>query len=301
MSLNEELKKKFDKYISNNINLSNYSWFNLGGPAEYFFKPLNEKQLIEFLKINKKNKLSITILGAGSNTLIRDNGIKGVVIKLGSSFSDIKLKDQLTIKAGAATLDRKISNFAKENGIGGLEFLSCIPGSIGGSVIMNSGCYGSDISKVLVSINVVDIKSCQEKEIKFEEIEFYYRGNNLSKNFIITSVTLKGKIESRSIIEKNQRNLIEKKKLTQPSQIKTCGSTFKNLSSEKKAWQIIKETGCSEFKEGDAEISKKHCNFFVNNGNAKSSDIEKLINKVKKTVNDKTGIDLELEIKIIGD
>ena len=301
MSLNEELKKKFDKYISNNINLSNYSWFNLGGPAEYFFKPLNEKQLIEFLKINKKNKLSITILGAGSNTLIRDNGIKGVVIKLGSSFSDIKLKDQLTIKAGAATLDRKISNFAKENGIGGLEFLSCIPGSIGGSVIMNSGCYGSDISKVLVSINVVDIKSCQEKEIKFEEIEFYYRGNNLSKNFIITSVTLKGKIESRSIIEKNQRNLIEKKKLTQPSQIKTCGSTFKNLSSEKKAWQIIKETGCSEFKEGDAEISKKHCNFFVNNGNAKSSDIEKLINKVKKTVNDKTGIKLELEIKIIGE
>ena len=301
MSLNEELKKKFNKYISNNINLSNYSWFNLGGPAEYFFKPLNEKQLIEFLKINKKNKLSITILGAGSNTLIRDNGIKGVVIKLGSSFSDIKLKDKLTIKAGAATLDRKISNFAKENGIGGLEFLSCIPGSIGGSVIMNSGCYGSDISKVLVSINVVDIKSCQEKEIKFEEIEFYYRGNNLSKNFIITSVTLKGKIESRSIIEKNQRNLIEKKKLTQPSQIKTCGSTFKNLSSEKKAWQIIKETGCCEFKEGDAEISKKHCNFFVNNGNAKSSDIEKLINKVKKTVNDKTGINLELEIKIIGE
>ena len=301
MSLNEELKKKFDKCISNNINLSNYSWFNLGGPAEYFFKPLNESQLIEFLKINKKNKLNITILGAGSNTLIRDNGIKGVVIKLGSSFSDIKLKDKLTIKAGAATLDRKISNFAKENGIGGLEFLSCIPGSIGGSVIMNSGCYGSDISKVLVSINVVDIKSCQEKEIKFEEIEFYYRGNNLSKNFIITSVTLKGKIESRSIIEKNQRNLIEKKKLTQPSQIKTCGSTFKNLSSEKKAWQIIKESGCCEFKEGDAEISKKHCNFFVNNGNAKSSDIEKLINKVKKTVNDKTGINLELEIKIIGE
>ena len=301
MSFNQELKKKFNKCITNNINLSNYSWFNLGGPAEYFFKPSNERQLIEFLKINKKNKLKITILGAGSNTLIRDKGIKGVVIKLGSSFSEIKLKDKLTIKAGAATLDRKISNFAKENGIGGLEFLSCIPGSIGGSVIMNSGCYGRDISKVLVSINVVDIKSCLEKEIKLEEIKFYYRGNNLPKDLIITSVTLKGKIESRSIIEQNQRNLIEKKKLTQPSQIKTCGSTFKNLSDEKKAWEIIKETGCNEFKEGDAEISKKHCNFFVNNGNAKSSDIEKLINKVKKTVNAKTGIDLELEIKIIGE
>ena len=301
MSFNQELKKKFNKCITNNIKLSNYSWFNLGGPAEYFFKPSNESQLIEFLKINKKNKLKITILGAGSNTLIRDKGIKGVVIKLGSSFSEIKLKDKLTIKAGAATLDRKISNFAKENGIGGLEFLSCIPGSIGGSVIMNSGSYGRDISNVLVSINVVDIKSCLEKEIKLEEIEFYYRGNNLPKDLIITSVTLKGKIESRSIIEQNQRNLIEKKKLTQPSQIKTCGSTFKNLSDEKKAWEIIKETGCNEFKEGDAEISKKHCNFFVNNGNAKSSDIEKLINKVKKTVNAKTGIDLELEIKIIGE
>ena len=123
------------------------------------------------MKINKKNKLNITILGAGSNTLIRDNGIKGVVIKLGSSFSDIKLKDKLTNKQVRQLYDRKISNFA-ENGIGGLEFLSCIPGSIGGSVIMNSGCYGTDISKVLVSINVIDIKSCLEKEIKFEEIEF---------------------------------------------------------------------------------------------------------------------------------
>ena len=176
MNLILELSKKFKNNISHDVELSNYSWFNLGGPAEHLFKPHSKEQLIQFLEINKKNNLNITILGAGSNTLIRDNGIKGVVIKLGSNFSNIKLTDKNTIEVGAATLDRKIANFAKENGIGNLEFLSCIPGSIGGAVIMNSGCYGNDISKVLVSINVIDTLSCKEKEIKRNDIDFFYRG-----------------------------------------------------------------------------------------------------------------------------
>ncbi len=301
MSLTKEMFKKFDKDIINNKKLSNYSWFNLGGPAEYLFKPQNKQQLIEFLKENKINKLKITILGAGSNTLIRDKGVKGVVIRLGPNFSQIKTIDKCSIEAGAATLDRKISNFAMDNGIGGLEFLACIPGSIGGAVIMNSGCYGSDISKVLESVKVIDIQDCIEKEIKREDINFSYRGTDLSNKFIITSVRLKGKIESKKIIELKQDKLIEKKKLSQPSQIKTCGSTFKNYSDKKKAWQLIKDSGCENFKEGDAVISKKHCNFFVNSGKANSADIEKLINKVKKRVNEKTGINLELELKIIGE
>ncbi len=302
MSLNQELIKKFQKNISNNIKLSNYSWFNLGGPAEYMFKPKNKEQLIEFLKENKKSELKITILGAGSNTLIRDNGVKGVVIKLGKGFSDVNLTNEKDIiEAGAGALDRKISNYAKENLIGNLEFLSCIPGSIGGAVIMNSGCYDNDISKVLISVKVIDIHECQEKEIKRDEIEFYYRGTNLPKHLIITSVKLKGKISSKEVIETKQTKLIERKKLSQPSQIKTCGSTFKNTNKGKKAWELIKESGCDKFTEGDAEISKTHCNFFVNNGKAKSADIEKLIKKVKKTVNEKSGIDLELEIKIIGE
>ena len=301
MSLNRELIKKFNKNISNNIKLSNYSWFNLGGPAEYLFKPKNKLQLIEFLKENKKNKLKITILGAGSNTLIRDNGIKGAVIKLGSNFSYINLLDKETIEVGAATLDRKVSNFSRDNGIGNLEFLSCIPGSIGGAIIMNSGCYGYEISKFLVSINVIDIKDCKEKEIKREQIKFFYRGTNLPSEFIIVSAKLKGIKISKEDIQKKQNELIERKKISQPSQIKTCGSTFKNLNNEKKAWQLIKETGCDQLTEGDAMISKKHCNFFVNNGKAKSSDIEKLINKVQKTVSIKAGVNLELEIKIIGD
>ncbi len=301
MSLNEKFIKKFNDDISLNTRLSNYSWFNLGGPAEYFFKPKNMDQLIEFLKDIKKNNLKLTILGAGSNTLIRDNGVKGVVIKLGSNFSKINLVDDQTIEAGAAILDRKISTFAKENSIGNFEFLSCIPGSIGGAVIMNSGCYGYDISKVLVSIKVIDINECKEKIIKSKDIDFFYRGTNLSPDLIITSVKLKGVKEQKQNIEKKLNIFINKKKNSQPSQIKTCGSTFKNFSNEKKAWQLIKETGCDKFKEGDACISEKHCNFFVNNGNANSSDIEKLINKVKKTINEKTGINLELEIKIIGD
>ena len=301
MSLDLELLKKFNKNISEKIKLANYSWFNLGGPAEYFFKPKDNYELIEFLKINKKNKIKTTILGAGSNTLIRDKGIKGVVIKLGSGFSNIKLVDDSTIEVGAAVLDRKVSQFALEKGISKLEFLSCIPGSIGGAVIMNSGCYGYDISQILSSIKVIDINQCLEKEIKAKDINFFYRGSDLPHDYIITSVKLKGKIESKQLIEKKQFEMIDKKKKSQPSQIKTCGSTFKNLSPEKKAWQIIKETGCEEFKEGDASISKKHCNFFVNNGKAKSEDIEKLINKVKQTVIEKTGINLELEIKIIGE
>ena len=301
MSLNKDLINKFSNNISKNIKLSNYSWFNLGGPAEYFFKPENKNQLIQFCKENKKNKLKITVLGAGSNTLVRDNGIKGVVIKLGPSFSKIKLIDREIIEVGAATPDRKVANFAKENEIGNLEFLSCIPGSIGGGIIMNSGCYGNDISQVLLSIKVIDIDLCMEKEIKSEDLEFFYRSTNLSQRLIITSVKLKGKVLSKNLIEKKQSEMIEKKKLSQPSQIKTCGSTFKNINKEKKAWMLIKETGCDDFYEGDAIISKKHCNFFVNNGKAKSADIEKLINKVKQKVSEKTGINLELEIKIIGE
>jgi len=301
MNLVLELSKKFKNNISHNVELSNYSWFNLGGPAEHLFKPYNKEQLIQFLEINKKNNLNITILGAGSNTLIRDKGIKGVVIKLGSNFSNINLINNNTIEVGAATLDRKIANFAKENGIGNLEFLSCIPGSIGGAVIMNSGCYGNDISKVLVSVEVIDTYSGKEKEIKRKDINFFYRGTNLANHLIVTSVKLKGIKTDKVLIEKKQRKFIEEKKLSQPSQIKTCGSTFKNLSSERKAWKLIKDTGCEELNEGDASISKKHCNFFVNNGNASANDIEKLINKVKKRVAEKTGVNLELEIKIIGE
>ena len=298
------LEKKFTKFGNNlnqNVSLANYNWFNLGGNAEFFFKPNDKNQLIEFLIEAKKNNLKTTILGAGSNTLVRDKGIKGVVIKLGVNFSYTKLNNMNIIEAGAATLDRKVANFAKDNNLTNFEFLSCIPGSVGGAVIMNSGCYEHDISKILLSIQVIDMHDCKEKEIKKEHIKFIYRGTNLPNNFIIVSAKFKGLNSDKNKIEKKQSNFIERKKLSQPSKIKTCGSTFKNINHNKKAWMLIKEAGCENFREGDAEISQKHCNFFVNNGKANSTDIEKLIKKVKKAVHAKTGVNLELEIKIIGE
>ena len=301
MSLKNEFIKKFGNNFSKSISLSNYSWFNLGGNAEFFFKPNDINQLIEFLTEAKNNNLKTTILGAGSNTLIRDKGVRGVVIKLSSNFSYTKLIDEDTIQAGAATLDRKVANFAKDNSITNFEFLSCIPGSIGGAIIMNSGCYENDISKILISIQVIDLNDCKEKEIKKEDIKFLYRGTNLPKDLIIVSAKFRGLITNKDEIEKKQLNFVERKKLSQPSQIKTCGSTFKNINKDKKAWKLIKEAGCDNFKEGDAMISQKHCNFFVNNGKAKSSDIENLIKRVKAKVYVETGVNLELEIKIIGE
>ncbi len=295
----KELKQQFGKNLIINENLSKYNWFNLGGPADIFFRPDNKDQLIDFLKKIKKLNLKVNYIGAGSNTLIRDSGIKGAVIKLGSKFSQIKLISENIIEVGAATLDKKVSDFAKENCIGGMEFLSCIPGSVGGAITMNSGCYGSEISQILFSIKILD-KNGEEKEIKREEINFFYRGSNISEDYLILSAKLKGELSSQETIKKKQEEFIERKKTSQPSRIKTGGSTFKN-HKEKKAWELIKESGCEKFSIGDAKISDKHCNFFINDGNAKTSDVEKLINKVKKEVYKKTGVNLELEIKIIGD
>ena len=292
------LKKKFGKNFIINEKLSKYSWFNLGGVADFFFRPESKHQLKEFVNEIKTYKNDICILGAGSNTLIRDAGFRGLVIKLGSKFSEIKLIEKDTIEVGASTLDKRVSDFATNNDISNMEFLSCIPGSIGGAIIMNSGCYGSSISEILLSIKVIDNKG-NEKEIKNDEIEFYYRGTNIPKNYIITSAKLRGNISSKEIIEEKCNKFIKRKKNSQPSQVKTCGSTFKNTNG-KKAWTLIKESGCDKFFIGDAKISEKHCNFFVNNGKAKASDIEKLIYEVKNEVYIKTGVNLELEIKIIG-
>ena len=159
MIIENDFIRKFENNLTKNVKLSNYSWFNLGGDAEYFFKAKNKSQLIEFLTEVRKKNLNTLVLGAGSNTLFRDKGVKGAVIKLGNEFSFVKLIGENIIEAGAATLDRKVANYAKDKNIGNLEFLSCIPGSIGGAIIMNSGCYDNDISKVLISVTALDKKN----------------------------------------------------------------------------------------------------------------------------------------------
>ena len=292
--------EKFGDNLRTNVNLASYSWFNLGGPAQYFYKAKDKNQLIEFLEEAKKEKLNITIIGAGSNILFRDKGVKGVVIKLGTDFSFVKLENKNIIHTGAATLDRKVSDFAKENNLSNLEFLSCIPGSIGGAIIMNSGCYEDDISKILLSIRVLNKHSLKEEEINKEDIKFLYRDTNLNKNFIVLSAKLKGITSEQKFIEKKQSLLVQKKKKSQPNQIKTCGSTFKNTSKGKKAWMLIKESGCHNFSEATLQFLKNIV-IFVNNGKATSKDIETLIEKVRNRVLEKTGENLELEIKIIGE
>ena len=293
----EAIKKKILGKITYNEKLSKLSWFNLGGPAKILFRPKSLNELSLFLK-EAKGFEKIKVLGAGSNTLIRDGGFEGIIIKFGKSFSHLSLKDDNIIIAGASALDKNVSNFACENSLSGFEFLSCIPGTIGGAIKMNSGCYGEDISNILVSIQVIDLEG-KLKVIKSSDIKFHYRGSNLDTNLIFVSATFKGKKDKKINIEKKISNLVEKKKNTQPSQIKTCGSTFKNPEN-KKAWQLIKDSGCAGMKVGGAEISEKHCNFFLNNGNAKSEDLENLIVQVKNKVFSKTGIDLQLELQIIG-
>ena len=294
--ITKKIELKLGKKILLNEKLANYSWFNLGGPSEILFKPDNTDDIIFFLKEIKPEK--INILGAGSNTLIRDGGIKGITIKLSSKFSYLNFTSPNIIEAGGATLDKKIADFALENSLTGLEFLSCIPGSIGGAIRMNSGCYGQDISQVLYSIKVIDMFG-NIKEILASDIKLNYRESNLDNNLIITSVKMQGKPCLKEVIQKKQQALVAKKKISQPSQIKTCGSTFENTKN-KKAWELIKESNCQNLQVGGAKVSEKHCNFFVNEGKATAKELEDLIYKVKKTVLQKTNTDLELEIKIIG-
>ncbi len=284
--------------IYKNEKLSKYSWFNLGGPAEIFFKPNSIDELKDFLLKSKNKNNNIFVLGAGSNTLFRDSGFDGIIIKLGKGFTETKLLESNKIQVGAATLDKKLADFACQNSLSGFEFLSCIPGSIGGAITMNSGCYDSDISKIFVSLEAINFEG-KIKTFTKDEIKFFYRGNNLNNKLIILSVTLQGKPGEKYQIAKKQESLLKRKKEEQPSRIKTCGSTFKNPVN-KKAWELIKVSNCSNLIVGGASVSKHHCNFFLNNGKASSADIEKLIEKVREKVFLKTGTNLELEIKIVG-
>ena len=294
----KEMRKKISGRILFDESLSKHSWFNLGGPAKIIFKPKNLNELSIFLK-NFRGFNKMKVLGAGSNTLIRDGGFDGVIIKFGKSFSHISLFNRNMLIAGASALDKNVSNFALENSLSGFEFLSCIPGTIGGGIRMNSGCYGEDISKILVSVQAMDLNG-KVKVIYSSDIKFSYRKCSLDNSLIFISATFKGKKDSNLNIQKKIINLVERKKKDQPSKIKTCGSTFKNPENNK-AWSLIRKSGCASMKVGDAYISEKHCNFFVNKGNAKSQDLENLIYQVKNKVLDKTGIKLELELEIIGE
>ena len=292
-------KKTKTKFLYN-YSIKNFSWFNIGGNVKFFFKPESLDHLSQFLK-EFGNKINIFVLGAGSNVLLNDKLFDGVVIKLGKNFSNITLMPNNVVVAGAATTDKKLSEFAYENSIGGFEFLSCIPGTVGGGLKINSGCYGKEFKDILVSIQVIDKHSGIIKTIPSSHINFGYRKSDIDKNYIYLSASFKGIEKEKSEILKEINFLKKKKEISQPSKIKTGGSTFKNPldKTQLKVWQLIKKSVPLNTSFGDAAISEKHCNFLINKGNATFKDMLNLIQFIEKNVEAKTGVKLETEIEII--
>ena len=295
--------KNFSKDIKGKLifdyDIKKMNWFNIGGVAKAYFKPESLNELILFLK-KFGSKEKIFLLGAGSNVLINDSLFEGIIIKLGKNFSNISLLSETTLVAGSATSDKKLSEFACENNIGGFEFLSCIPGTIGGGLKMNSGCFEREFKNILLSIQAVD-RNGKILTIPSSKIKFKYRGNDLDRDLIFLSASFKGEVQEKQIVQNNINSLKNKKDHSQPTKIKTGGSTFKNPinQTKEKVWELIKKSVPLNTKFGDAEISQKHCNFFVNRNNATFRDMKNLIDFVKQKVKSKTGIDIETEIEII--
>ena len=300
MSINfySELKKNLQGELRENFDLSKSNWLGIGGKANFFFKPKDLKDLQIFLRNNNRH-FPIIVIGSGSNLLIRDKGFDGVVIKFGKDFDYIKINNDI-INCGPATPKSILAEYAANNNLTGFEFLYCIPGTIAGGVVMNSGCYGSDISKVVLSVTVIDMNG-EIKIISNKDINFSYRHSSLTKNQIITNIEMQGSfLENQKILE-IMKNLKNKKDSEQPQKIKTGGSTFKNpKNSEKKAWQLIKESGCADLRVGGIKLSNLHCNFLENLDKASSEDAENLIEKIKKEVFKKTNVNLELELEVVG-
>ena len=300
MSMNKnDLLLEFNENIKFDYNLKKKNWFNIGGKTKIYYKAKNLKDLIRFLKIIK-NEQKFFILGGGSNTLISDKTFDGVVIKLSNDFNNISFLSEDIIIAGSAVSDKLLSEFAMENSLGGFEFLSCIPGTVGGGIKMNAGCFDREFKDILISVQAIN-KSGQVITIPAKEINFKYRDSGLSNGFIFLSASFRGFKKDKELIRDEIISLKEKKEIAQPTKIKTSGSTFKNPldQSDKKVWQLIKESVPLEKSFGDACISEKHCNFFVNKGNARFEDMKKLIEYVSESVLKKTGIKLETEIKIL--
>ena len=295
--------KKFSKEIKSKIyfdyDLKKSNWFNIGGKTKVYFKPESLLDLVLFLK-KFGTKEKIYILGAGSNTLINDKTFDGIVIKLNKNFANISLLPNDIIVAGSACTDIKLSQFALENNISGLEFLACIPGSIGGGLRMNAGCFNKEFKDILVSIQAIDRKG-RVITIPANKVLFQYRNTDLSDDLIFLSASFKGEKKNQGEIKKKIIELKKRKEDAQPTKIKTSGSTFKNpiKQTKRKVWELIKESIPLDKSFGDACISSKHCNFFVNKNNASFNDMNRLIEFVKDSVEKKTGIKLEKEIKIL--
>ena len=277
-------------------NLSKNSWFGLGGNAKKYFAPRNENELINFIKNNMEEKY--IPIGSGSNILFRDKGCLETVIKLHNDFEQTKIEND-KLYCGAGVLKNQISKFALDNNISNFEFLSCIPGTMGGGVAMNAGCFGYEFKDILSHISGIN-KLGEKIVLKKQNIKFDYRQSHLPNDFIITEIALNITYSAKDKIQKKITELKRRKLNAQPSKIKTGGSTFKNPENKLKAWELIKKSGCDKIKFGGVKFSDLHCNFIENQGSS-AKDVEDLINYTIEQVKKKFNIILEPEIKIIGE
>lgn len=271
------------------------NWFGIKTKAEIMFKPEDTEDLELFLK-NISHAAKLTIIGAASNVIIKDEGISGILIKLGKNFSSFKVFEDY-VEIGGANICSNLSSQLLINSLGGLEFLTTIPGSIGGAIAMNAGCYGSDISQILISATAIDYKG-NLVEIENSEFDFKYRSNKLADKYIFLSGKFRYEKKDKAKISDKIFEYSKKREESQPIRAKTGGSTFKNPENSK-AWELIDKAGFRGAKIGDAQFSEKHCNFLINAGKATASDLITLAKNAQKKIKNDFGIELEMEIKIL--
>ena len=289
--------------LKKNVPLAPYTWFRVGGRAEYFFMPKDEADLALFLSALPQ-EIPVTILGVASNTLIRDGGVKGVVIRLGPAFGQINILDESRIEVGTACLDNVFAKKAAKAGIAGFEFFASIPGTIGGALRMNAGCYGAETKDVVENIIAIDRRG-RRIVLSVDDMEYSYRHCGVADGLIFTSAVFKGSPASPEVILAKMQAYEKQREKTQPLREKTGGSTFKNpdpkLAEGKSAWQLIDEAGGRGFKIGGAQMSPKHCNFMINTGDATAKDLEDLGEAIRAKVKAHFGIELEWEVRRIGE
>ena len=279
-----------------NASMAPMSWFKTGGPAQLLFTPADEADLAYFLS-KLPAALPVLVIGFGSNLLVRDGGVEGVVIRLGKAFMDVTAEG-LRIQAGAAAADVKVASTAAKAGIAGLSFFRGIPGSIGGALRMNGGAYGGETKDVLVSCRGVD-RAGNLRTYTNADMHFTYRHCGVPDDVIFTSALFEGTSGDAKAIQAEMADITQSRSATQPVNTRTGGSTFKNPPGQK-AWQLVDAAGCRGLIVGDAQVSELHCNFLINRGNATASDIETLGETVRRRVKETSGVELEWEIKRVG-
>lgn len=272
-------------------------WFKSGGVAQWLFEPKDADDLTDFFAMLDPD-MPVMALGLGSNLIVRDGGVSGVVIRLGKPFAAVERLDETTLLCGGGASGILVSSTARDAGIAGLEFLRSIPGTVGGFVRMNGGAYGRETADILLSCEVV-LRSGEQVTLLRDDLQYRYRHSNLTDGAIIVSATFQGEPGEPAAIQAEMDRIAAAREDSQPLRSKTGGSTFKNPDGHK-AWQLVDDAGCRGLQIGGAQVSEKHTNFLLNTGDATSGDIEALGEEVRRRVKDKSGIELEWEIQRVG-